>query len=559
VAVFGIGGGTSSYLELEDTDVILLWGSNARDAHPIFFHHVLKGVRRGAKLYAIDPRRTSSAQWADLWLGLDVGSDIALANAIAREILACGLENRSFIENATTGFEAYCESVQPYTLDRAEELTSVPRESIRELAHAYARADRAQLCWTLGITEHHNATDNVLALINLALLTGHVGRWGSGVVPIRGQNNVQGGGDMGALPNRLPGFHELSSEESRAQFEKAWKASIPPEPGLHISLMLEAMEHGDLRSLYVIGENPAQSEADAKRTCELLEGLDHLVIQDIFRTRTAEMAHVVLPAAASWAECEGTVTSSERRVQRVRKALEPPGEAKDDIDILCALARRLGHDWPTPSAREVWDELRSLSPAHYGMTYERLDKLGGLQWPCFDEDDPGSPFLHGRLWKRPVEGRKAPFHVVEHEPPVDALDQDFPIRLTTGRRLDSFNTGVQTSGFASPIRDGETLDLSPLDARRLGLAAGERVRVVSRRGSVEAPVRYDENLRPGLAFMTLHFPDEVDVNQLTIEAWDPKSGTSEFKATAIRIEKLTGEGARRAPVLERAGVGPRAH
>ncbi len=499
---------------------------------------MLKGLRRGAKLYAIDPRRTSSAQWADLWLGLEVGTDIALANAVAREILEAGLENRSFIENATTGFEEYRRTVEPYTLERAEKITSVPRESIRELAHTYARADRAQLCWTLGITEHHNATDNVLALINLALLTGHVGRWGSGLAPLRGQNNVQGGGDMGALPNRFPGFQDIENEEHRAKFEKVWAARVPATPGWHISLMLEAMERGELRTLYVIGENPAQSEADAKRAHELLEGLDHLVVQDIFLTRTAEMADVVLPAAAAWAECEGTVTSSERRVQRVRKALDPPGEAKDDIEILCSLARALGHDWTTPTAEEVWNELRSLSPMHAGMSYERLEKLGGLQWPCRDENDPGSPFLHGRLWKRPVEGMKAPFHAVEHSPPVDTLSEEFPIRLTTGRRLDSFNTGVQTAGYRSPRRKGETLDLSPADMKKLGLAEGERVRVVSRRGEIEAPVRIDPNLKPGLAFITLHFPDEVDTNQLTIEAWDPKSGTSEFKATAIRVEKL---------------------
>jgi formate dehydrogenase major subunit len=467
-----------------------------------------------------------------------VGTDIALANAIGREILAAGLENRNFIENATTGFDEYQRTVEPYTLERAETITSVPRESIRELAHAYAKADRAQLCWTLGITEHHNATDNVLALINLSLLTGHVGRWGSGLTPLRGQNNVQGGGDMGAIPNRFPGFQEVANDEYRARFEKAWRTSLPATPGWHISLMLEAMERGELRCLYVIGENPAQSEADAKRAHELLEGLDHLVVQDIFLTRTAEMADVVLPASAAWAECEGTVTSSERRVQRVRKALDPPGEAKDDIEILCALARRLGHEWRTPTAEEVWNELRSLSPMHAGMSYERLETLGGLQWPCADENDPGNPFLHGRLWKRPIEGRKAPFHAVEDSPPVDELTEEFPMRLTTGRRLDSFNTGVQTGGYASPIREGETLDLSPADARKLDLTEGERVRVVSRRGEVEAPVRLDPNLRPGLAFMTVHFPDEVDVNQLTIEAWDPKSGTSEFKATAIRIEKV---------------------
>lgn len=524
---------------MEDTDLIILWGSNARETHPIFFHHVLKAVRKGARLYAIDPRRTSSAQWADLWLGIDVGADIALANAVGREIITAGLVNRAFIQHSTTGFEEYCRSVEPYTLEYAERVTGVPAEAIRELAHAYARADRAQLCWTLGITEHHNAVDNVLALINLALLTGHVGRYGSGVCPLRGQNNVQGGGDMGAIPNRLPGGNQIEDEATRAPFEQAWGSPILPRNGWHLSQMFEAMERGDLTALYVLGENPAQSEADQHRTIELLSGLEHLVVQDIFLTKTAELADVVLPAAASWSESEGTVTSSERRVQRVRKALEPPAGARDDMEILCELARRLGRDWGNPTAEQVWDELRSLSSWHRGMSYRRLEELGGLHWPCPSEDHPGSTFLHGRLWlDGPEQGPLAPFHAVEHDPPVDQLDEQFPIRLTTGRRLDSFNTGVQSGGYRSPLRRSETLDIAPEDGALLGVADREVVRAISRRGQVEVPVRYDSTLRPGLAFMTLHFPDDVATNLLTIDATDPKSGTAEFKATAIRIEKL---------------------
>jgi predicted molibdopterin-dependent oxidoreductase YjgC len=536
--VFGAGGGTSSYQEVHDADLILLWGSNARDTHPIFFHHVLKGIQNGARLVVVDPRRTSSAKWADHWLGLDVGSDIALANAMAREILAAGLENRTFVDHATSGFEAFRESVEPYTLERAEEITQVPAETIREVAHAYARAERAELCWTLGITEHHNAVDNVFALINLALLTGHVGRYGSGLNPLRGQNNVQGGGDMGALPNRLPGFALLEDAEARGPFEAEWGVEVPPRNGWHLTEMFEAMERGDLRALYVIGENPAQSEADATRANHLLEGLDHLVVQDILMTRTAEMADVVLPAAASWCEAEGTVTSSERRVQRVRKALEPPGEAREDIAILCELGRRLGHDLGNPSAEDVWNEVRRLSPMHAGMSYARLDALGGIHWPCWDEEHPGEQFLHARLWEEPLRGPPAPFQPVEHEPPVDVLDDDFPIRLTTGRRLESFNTGVQTGRYRSPLHKREALHIAAADGERYGVDDGERVRVVSRRGAVEAPIRYDDGLRPGLAFMTLHFPDQVETNVLTIDATDPKSGTAEFKASAIRIEKL---------------------
>jgi predicted molibdopterin-dependent oxidoreductase YjgC len=495
-------------------------------------------VRRGARLYVVDPRRTSSARWADVWLGLDVGSDIALANAMAREIIAAGLENRRFIENATSAFEGYRESVESYTLARGEKITGVPAEVIREFAHAYARADRAQLCWTLGITEHHNAVDNVLALINLALLTGHVGRYGSGVNPLRGQNNVQGGGDMGALPDRLPGFQHVENDELRAKFERAWGAKIPPKRGWHLSGMFHAMEEGDLQALYVIGENPLHSEADQNRAERLLKGLECLVVQDVLLTPTAEMADVVLPAAAGWCETDGTVTSSERRVQRVRKAMDPPAGARNDMAILSDLAQRLGHGWGQPSAEEVWNEVRLLSPMHGGMSYARLEALGGIQWPCYDESHPGELFLHGRLWQEPVVGPRAQFSVVEFDPPVDALDEDFPLRLTTGRHLESFNTGVQTARYSSPLRAPEMLALSPEDGARYGVSDGERVRVSSRRGSAEAPVRLDDSLRPGLAFLSMHFPDQVATNLLTIDATDPKSGTAEFKATAIRVEKL---------------------
>jgi len=537
--VFGAGGGTSSYREMEETDVILLWGSNARETHPIIFHHLLKGVRNGARLYAIDPRRTTSARWADRWLGLDVGSDVALSNAMAREIIHADLVNRPFVERATEGFDEYAASVEPFTLAEGERLTGVPAEVIGETAHAFARADRAMICWTLGITEHANAVDNVLALINLALLTGHVGRYGSGLNPLRGQNNVQGGGDMGAIPNKLPGFQDVErDEEAHARFEAAYGTLAPPHYGWHLTQMFHAMERGELKTLYVIGENPAQSEADVNRTRRLLAELDLLVVQDIVMTRTAEMADVVLPGTASWCEAEGTVTNSERRVQRVRKALDPPGEARDDMWILCELARRLGHDWGHPTAEEAWDELRSLSPMHAGMRYDRLDANRGLRWPCPDEEHPGSVFLHERLWAEPVEGPRAPFSVVEAKPPFEALDAEYPIRLTTGRRLESFNTGVQTNRYRSPLHRGEALELSPEDVERLEVSEGEIVRVSSRRGSVEAPVRVDDSLRAGLAFMSFHFPDEVDVNQLTIDATDPKSGTAEFKAAAIRVDRL---------------------
>jgi len=534
--VFGAGGGTSSYEEIETTDVIVLWGSNAREAHPIFFHHILKGIHNGARMFAVDPRLTSSGQWADTWLGIDVGSDIALANAVGREIIEHGWTNSMFVEHSTSGFDEYEATVEPWTLSRASDVTGVPSHVIAELAEAYATADSAQLCWTLGITEHHNATDNVLALINLALLTGHVGRYGSGLVPIRGQNNVQGGGDMGALPNKLPGFQDVADDELRGKFEVNWGIEVPSMPGLHISLMFDAIDAGDLNALYIIGENPARSEADLGRAKRLLGNLDFLVVQDMYMTATAEYADVVLPAAANWVEGEGTVTSSERRVQRARKALDPPGEAKEDIEILSMIAERMGHSWGRPTAEELWDELRSLSPMHAGMSYRRLEELGGIQWPCLDEDDPGTLFLHAWLWEDPLPRDPAPFIATEWAPAVDVLTDEFPIRMTTGRRLDSYNTGEQTNRYPSPIRIGGVIEICEEDALRLGVASGDMATITSRRGSIDAAVLIRDGLRPGLAFMALHHPDEADVNQLTIDAWDPKSGTAEFKATAIRIE-----------------------
>ena len=540
--MFGAGGGTCSYTEIHEADVILLWGSNAREAHPIFFHHLMKGLDNGARMFAIDPRRTSSAKFADRWLGLSVGTDIALANAMGREIIHAGLHDTGFIAHSTQGFDAYAAHVESCTLDWAADATGVPAEAIREMAHAYATAGMAQILWTLGITEHHNAVDNVVSLCNLALLTGHVGRWGSGLVPLRGQNNVQGGGDMGAIPDRFPGFQRLADDEVRAKFETAYGTKLNPVPGKHLTLMFEAMEAGELRACYVIGENPADSEADVAHARKLLAGLDILVVQDIFLTRTAEMADVVLPASLAWAESEGTVTSSERRVQRVRAAVPPPGQARHDIDILADLARRLGVAWGNPTSEELWDEMRSLSPMHTGMSWERLEASGGIQWPCPSDDHPGSPFLHGWLWADDLEGREpAPFSITHHEGPKEQLTDEFPLRLTTGRALDSYNTGVQSGGYESPIRYGDAIDVNPADAATLGVADGERVLVVSPRGSVEMDVRIQPDIPAGLTFTTFHFPELVDANVLTNDEWDPRSGTSEFKAASIRISKLEPE------------------
>jgi predicted molibdopterin-dependent oxidoreductase YjgC len=528
---------------MERTNVLFLWGSNPRETHPIMFHHMLRGVRRGARLIVVDPRRTPTAELADLHLQTRVGADIALANAMGHVILEEGLEHREFIEHATEGIDAYRGKLASYTPEFAERVSGVPAATIRDVARMYATAPRAIICWTLGITEHHNATDGVYALCNLANLTGHIGRDGSGLDPLRGQNNVQGGGDMGAIPNRLPGGADVEDPAQRAPFEAAWGTALPSKRGRHQSLMLEGMETGEIRAAYIIGENPLMSEANQVRCRALFEGLEFVVVQDVVLHQTAEIADVVLPSALSWCECEGTVTNSERRVQLMRKALDPPGEARDDIAILQALAGRMGHAWSYACAEDVWNEVRRLSPRHRGMSYRRLAECGGLQWPCPDEGDPGSLFLHARLWQRPVKGRRVPFIPVDWEPPVEQPDDAYPFLLTTGRKLEFYNTGTQSRGYAAPRRQMEYLHMWPEDARRLGIGEGDLVRVRSRRASLLVPARPDDTLAPGLCFMTLHHPEIVPTNVLTVDAWDPKSGTAEFKATAVAVERVVPRGA----------------
>jgi len=488
------------------------------------FLHMLRGIRNGARLVVVDPRRTLSADVAHTHLPIRVGSDIALANAVGHVIIEEGLENRAFVDNATVGFDSYRELVRRYTPDYAETLTGISAQEIRDLARLYATSPRAMLCWTLGITEHHNATDNVFALTNLSLLTGHVGRPGSGLAPLRGQNNVQGGGDMGALPDRLTGFQHVSDDTRRQRVEAVWGVKIPPVPGKHQTAMMHAMEHGELRSLYVIGENPVQSDADAHRVRRLFEGLDFLVVQDITMTGTARMAHVVLPGSAGWVESSGTITNSERRVQLGHKSFDPPGEARDDCTIVQDVANRMGAAWSYTCSEDIWNEVRAVAPHMFGgMSYERLSQHHGLQWPCPDESHPGSPILHTRLWEPVVEPRVA-FAPSEYAPVADTIDDEYPFVLTTGRRLEFFNTGVQTRAYPSARRQEELLMIHPDDAGAYGVRRDELVRVRSRRGEVTLRAGLDPRLSRGLLFMTFHFPDQTETNQLPSKRPIPSPG-----------------------------------
>jgi len=573
VATFGAGGATTSYEEFENTDVIICWGSNTMECHPIIYNHMRRGIKNGAKMIVIDPRKIDQVKKADKWLGLNVGTDIALANAMGHVIIEEDLHNKEFVERATKGFEAYKEKVAGYTPEYAEQITGVPAEDIREVARMYATAGKATINWTLGITEHHNGADGVFALIDLGLLTGHVGKYGSGLNPLRGQNNVQGGGDMGALPDKMVGGWTWDDPEAHELFEEVWGSSLPEKAGRNQTEMMEDVANGGIRCMYVIGENPVQSDADENKHERLFGSLDFLVVQDILMTKTARMADVVLPAAASWAETDGTVINSERRVQRVRRAVDPPGEARDDSMILRDIARRMGHDWNFETAEEVWDEVRRLAPKFSGISYERLEKYGGIQWPCLDgsfeeisdntpkeqlaastkgaenaeggavttdvveKPGPGTAFLHEELWAEEVENR-VPFTPVDHEGPVEMPDEEYPYQLTTGRRLAFHNTGTMTQDYKKVKDNEELLEICEEDAEKRGIEDGDFVRVSSRRGTVEAvKARVTDRVRPGLLFMGYSFPDQVPTNVLTINAIDPQSGTAELKACAVKIEK----------------------
>jgi predicted molibdopterin-dependent oxidoreductase YjgC len=571
VATFGAGGSTTSYEEFENTDLIICWGSNTMECHPIIYNHMRRGMKNGARMVVVDPRKIDQIRKAEKWLPVNVGTDICLANAMAHVIIEEDLHDKEFIERATRNFEEYREKVSGYTPEYAEQITGVSADDIREVARMYATAERAILSWTLGITEHHNGADGVFALINLGLLTGHVGKYGSGLNPLRGQNNVQGGGDMGALPDKMVGGWLWDDPEAKELFEEVWGAPLPEKVGKNQAEMMDAVEHGEIRCMYVIGENPAQSNADEHLHDRLFGNLDLLVVQDILMTKTARLADVVLPAAASWAETEGTVVNSERRVQRVRKVVEPPGEARPDEWILRDIANRMGANWGFETAEDVWNEVRRLAPKFSGISYERLEKYGGIQWPCLDgsfeeisditpkeqlaastrgaenahgaaitsdvveKARVGTKFLHAQLWEDEVEN-PAPFHPVDHEGPVEMPDEEYPYQLTTGRRLAFHNTGTMTQNYKKVKDPEELLEICEEDAKKLGIEDGNIVRVSSRRGTVpRVKARVTDRVRPGLLFMGYSFPDQVPTNVLTINAVDPLSGTAELKACAVKV------------------------
>lgn len=531
-AAFGSGAMTNSIAEIEDADAIFIIGSNTAEAHPVIGTYVVRARKKGAKLIVADPRAVGLAEKADVYLQHLPGTDVALLNGIMHVILKEDLWDKEFVDSRTEGFAALAETLQKYTPEYVQQITGVPAADIAEAARIYAKAKRASILYAMGITQHTTGTDNVMSIANLAMLTGNVGRPSTGVNPLRGQNNVQGACDLGALPNVFPGYQAVSNAEFRRKFETAWGVSLPPEPGLTVVEMMNQAADGKIRGLYIMGENPMLSDPDISHVEEALRSLDFLVVQDIFLTETASLADVVLPGAC-FAEKDGTFTSTERRVQRVRKAVEPPGEAWPDWLILCEVARRMGYDMKYSSPAEVMEEIASLTPSYGGIHYDRLEG-DGLQWPCPTRDHPGTPYLHKDGFVRGL----GKFNPVEYKPPAELPDDDYPLVLTTGRMLYHFHTGTMTRKCKgiSEIRPEGYVEIHPDTAASLAIADGDWVWVSSRRGRVKVKARVTAAIGRKVVFMPFHFR-ESPANVLTSTALDPASKIPELKVSAVKVER----------------------
>ncbi len=532
-AAFGSGAMTNSIAELEYTDCILATGTNTTENHPVIGAVVKRAVRQhNTKLVVIDPREITLTKYADIWLRQKPGTDVAVLNGLMNVILAENLSDKAFVEGRTENFEAFRQVVEKYTPEFVEKISGVPAEDLKRAARMYARAKRASILYSMGITQHTTGTDNVKSVANLSMLCGNVGIEGGGVNPLRGQNNVQGACDMGALPNVFPAYQQVAAPEVRAFFEKAWGVqTLPGKPGLTIMEIMNAAHHGDIKGLYIMGENPMISDPDLSHAEESLKKLDFLVVQDIFLTETARLADVVLPSA-SFAEKEGTFTNTERRVQRVRKAVGSPGEALPDWEIIARIATRMGYPMAYGNAREIWEEIRKVTPSYAGISYKRIEREG-LQWPCPNTEHPGTRFLHKERFTR---GRGL-FSAIEYLPPAELPDEAYPMILSTGRVLYHYHTGTMTrvSKGLSERYSESLVEINPEDASRLGIDDGRTVRLTSRRGSVRAKAKVTGRSPVGTVFMNFHFR-EAAVNLLTNPALDPIGKIPEYKVCAVRVE-----------------------
>jgi len=523
---------TNTIAEMEQADAFLVTGSNTTVAHPVLATYVKRAVRhRGAKLVVIDPRRIELVDHANLWLRQRPGTDIAVLNAIMHVILRDGLADEEFIAERCEEFDSLRAVVENYPPEKAESISGVPAKDIVKAAHLYGEAATAMILYTMGITQHTYGTDNVKSLANLAMLTGNIGRASTGVNPLRGQNNVQGACDMGGLPNVYTGYQKVDLPEVQAKMEQAWGTKLSAKVGLPVTKIMPAAVEGDIKGIYIMGENPVISDPDQAHVIKAFENLEFLVVQDIFLTETARLADVVLPAAC-FAEKDATFTNSERRVQRVRKAVEPPAGVPEDWRTLMEVGRRLGIDWSYDSAEQIFAEMASVTPSHGGMSYARLEQEGGLQWPCPSEDHPGTQFLHNGKFAR----GKGRFHAIEHQEPPELPNEEYPLILTTGRVLYQYHSRTMT-GRAKGVNDLAPvceIEINPADAEQLGLADGATAQVTSRRGAVQAQVKLTERVDRGVIFMPFHYADAA-ANVLTNPALDPTSKIPAYKVCAVSV------------------------
>jgi len=535
-ASFGSGAMTNSIPEFEtDSNCFLIIGSNTSEGHPLIATRVLKAKKRGAKVIVLDPRKNQIGHWADIYYSFRPGSDVAIFNALMNVIISEGLQDEAFIAERTEDFEALKMLVSDYTPEKVAEISGIPAEGLREIARTYAKGKPAAIIYAMGITQHTTGVDNVKSTSNLAMLCGNMGIPGGGVNPLRGQNNVQGACDMGGLPNVYPGYQAVTNPEIQKKFQDAWGSAAPLTVGLTVTEMLHATQEGKVRALYIMGENPMVSDPDLNHVRHCLEQTEFLVVQDIFLTETAQMAHVVLPGA-SFAEKDGTFSNTERRVQRVRQAIKPVGEAKEDWVIICELAKMMGAGgFDFQSAKAVMEEINKLTPSYGGITYERLEELGSLQWPCPTVDHPGTAYLHKGKFTRGL----GKFFPLEFKEANELPNDEYPFTLTTGRLMFHFHTGSMTR--RSKKLDSEVpeayVEINVKDAGKIGLNGNKRVRVTSRRGQIELGVRVTDDIKRGIVFIPFHFA-EAAANTLTNSAIDPVAKIPEYKVCAVKVEVL---------------------
>ena len=519
-----------------DVDCIMLVGSNPEEAHPVVGMQIREAVRNGTKLIVVDPRDIDIAAQADIHLKLRPGTNIAFANGMCHVFIEEGLVDEKFIAERTEGFEELKKIVADYTPEKVGEICHIDPDDLRAAARMYAKADKAPIIYCLGVTEHSTGTEGVMSMSNMAMMVGKLGRSGCGVNPLRGQNNVQGACDMGAQPNQFPGYQNVTDPTIREKFEKAWGVKLPGEIGLHATDVFPAAIEGKIKGLYIYGEDPVVTDPDTHHILKALKSLDFFVIQELFMTETAQLADVILPGRA-YAEKEGTFSNTERRVQRVRKAIEVPGNMRLDTDIICDLMRRMGYDQPTLTAAEIFDEMAELTPSFHGMSHERLDHTDGqyLQWPCPTKDHPGTPIMHVGRFSRGLGW----FYPTVYVPAAELPDEEYPTMLTTGRILYHYTTRAMTGRTPGlmEISGHSFIEVNAEDAKALGIRDGERIRVKSRRGEITSEARVSEKTSPGEVWMPFHFPDG-DANWLTNAALDTFARIPEYKVCACRLEKI---------------------